>query len=431
MNITHPKIVIVGRPNVGKSSLFNRIIGSRKAIVEATCGTTRDRLYADIGWRGKYFTIVDTGGFEPARPGDIPKLVLRQLNAAIDEADIIVFVTDGTAGVVAQDIDFASRLRKTSKKIYLAVNKVDDRSLIMKAMEFFELGFGNPYAVSAVNGIGIEKLLDDVARDIEKPSTLIKEAAVKVAIVGKPNVGKSSYVNSVFREERVIVHPVAGTTRDSVDTDFVYKDKNFVLIDTAGIRHNAKMHEAADFYGSVRSREAVRRCDVAIMMIDGFDGMREDDKRIIDFVISEGKALVVAVNKWDLTEGAEMLKYGEMLVKKMNTLKYYPVVYISAKTRRNVLSCLDMASSAYERSKKILAPEELKGILKSLNDTDEVRRKRVKFQYLLQEGSLPPSFVLGLKDARMLNENLKKYVEHYFRKSHDYAGVPLRIRYTN
>jgi len=427
----HPKIVIVGRPNVGKSSLFNRIVGSRKAIVEATCGTTRDRLYADIAWKGKAFTIVDTGGFEPARPGDMAVLILRQLQAAIDEADIIFFVTDGTAGVTPQDIDFAHKLRKTSKRIYLIVNKVDDGSKASGAMEFYELGLGECYVVSAVNGIGIDKLLDDVSRVIEKRPVIGDRERVKVAVVGRPNVGKSSFLNSVFGEERVIVHPVAGTTRDAVDTDFNYKDGGYLLIDTAGIRHNAKIAHAADFYGSVRSREAVRRADVALVLIDGFDGLREDDKRIIEFVIQEGKGLVVAVNKWDLAEGVEMSKYTGMLMKKMDLLKHYPVIFTSCKTRRNVLACLDAVRAVYGRARAIIPPEELKEILKGLNNASELKSKRMRLLYLVQEGALPPSFVVGIKGGREPGENIKRYIGNTFRRSRDYAGVPIRIRYNS
>ena len=285
---SNPKIAIVGRPNVGKSSLFNRIVGSRKAIVEPASGTTRDRLHADIKWKSKAFTIVDTGGFEDSKPGDIPRLILKQLDMAIKEADIIFFVTDVTAGVVHQDIELSTRLRKTSKRIYLVVNKADDRSSVNKGMEFFELGLGDPYLVSANNGTGIEKLLDDAAEPMEKAEIGDEMPTVKVAIVGRPNVGKSSYLNIILNEERVIVNSVAGTTRDSIDTDFFYKDRKYVLIDTAGIRHNPKLKQSADFYSSVRAKESIKQCDAAIVLIDGFVGLKEDDSRIIEIIINDG-----------------------------------------------------------------------------------------------------------------------------------------------
>jgi len=423
-------IVIVGRPNVGKSSIFNRIIGSRKAIVESASGTTRDRLYADIKWKGKEFTIVDTGGFDTVRGRDMTALILKQLYAAIDQADIIFFVTDATVGILPQDIEFSNRLRKTSKRIYLIANKVDDKSQTDKAMEFFELGIGSPYAVSAMNGIGIEKLLDDVTRSIAKPEPSDSTARpVSVAVVGRPNVGKSSYINSIFKEDRVIVHPVAGTTRDAVDTELVYKDRDYLLIDTAGIRHNTKINESADFYGSVRSKEAVKRCDAAIVLIDGFDGLREDDERIIDLVITEGKALIVAVNKWDLTTGMEMSKYGDMLIKKMSVLKNYPIIFMSCKTGRNVTDSLDLVWSIYERSRVPVKDDDLAETLRSLNNAPEVKNKKIKLLSLVQEGTTPPAFVFGTKYPGSVTENSKRYIENFFRKSYNYEGVPIRIRY--
>lgn len=425
----HPKIAIVGRPNVGKSSLFNRIVGSRKAIVEATSGTTRDRLHADIKWKGKAFTIVDTGGFEAARQDDIARLVLSQLDTAIKEADIIFFVTDVTAGVVHQDTELSERLRKTSKRIYLVVNKADDKSSANKGMEFFELGLGDPYLVSANNGTGIEKLLDDAAKSMEHAQAGDEPATVKVAIVGRPNVGKSSYLNAILKENRVIVNAVAGTTRDSVDTDFLYKDKVYVLIDTAGIRHNTKITEPVDFYGNVRARESIKRCDAAVVLIDGFEGLKEDDARIIDIIIKEGKALVIAVNKWDLTESVATSVYTELVIKKMNAARNFPILFMSCKTGRGVVSSLDVIWSAYEKSKTAFTPEEITAMRKALNEDREITGKRIKFLYLAQESTRPPVFTLGVRDVKVVNQNTKNYVENFFRLKRDFTGTPIIINY--
>lgn len=427
--VNHPKIAIVGRPNVGKSSLFNRIIGSRKAIVDSASGTTRDRLHADIKWKGKVFTIVDTGGFDAARKSDIVRLVLNQLDTAIKEADIIFFVTDVTAGVAHQDRELSEKLRKTSKRIYLVVNKADDTSSVNKGMEFFELGLGNPYMVSANNGTGIEKLLDDAARPMERAQAGDETVAVKVAIVGRPNVGKSSYLNAILKEERTIVNPIAGTTRDSVDTDFFYKDRKYVLIDTAGIRHDTRIKESADFYGNVRARESIKRCDVAVVLIDGFEGLKEDDARILDIIIKEGKALVIAVNKWDLTESVATSVYSELLIKKMNAAKNFPILFMSCKTGRNVLSCLDAIWLAYEGSKTVFTPEDITALRKALNGDHEIIGKRIKFLYLAQKGTQPPVFELGVKDVKVINQNTKRYIENFFRKAHDFTGTPLIINY--
>jgi len=423
------KVAIVGRPNVGKSSLFNRIVGARKAIVEPRSGTTRDRLHADIRWKGKSFTIIDTAGFETAAPGDMAELVLKQIRIGVEEADIIFFVTDGIAGIVPQDRELSSVLRKTSKKVYLVVNKIDSGSDTVKTMEFFELGLGEPYAVSAMHDRGIEKLCNDLAKGIETSDAFTNTKSVHVAIVGRPNVGKSSYLNSVLSEERVIVHSIAGTTRDAVDIDFRYKDRDYVLIDTAGIRHNAKINEASDFYGSVRSKEAIKRCDVAIVLIDGPEGLTKDSMRIIDLCLEEGKALVLAVNKWDLVKDVEMSKYRDRLIMNMNAVRDFPVVFTSCKTGRNVNASLDVIWSVYEKSKTIVGPDKLADILKSLNNAAAISSKRIKFKSLTQEGVMPPGFILGVRNAKDVSENLKGFVKNFFRKACDFEGTPIRIRF--
>ena len=423
------KIAIVGRPNVGKSSLFNRIVGARKAIVEPRSGTTRDRLHADIRWKGKSFTIIDTAGFETAAPGDMAELVLKQIRRGVEEADIIFFVTDGIAGIVPQDRELSSMLRKTSKKVYLIVNKIDKESDMARVMEFFELGLGEPYGVSAMHDRGIEKLCNDLAKGIEKSDLRDSTQSVHVAIVGRPNVGKSSYLNSILSEERVIVHSIAGTTRDAIDIDFKYKDRDYVLIDTAGIRHNPKMNEASDFYGSVRSKEAIKRCDVAIVLIDGCEGLTKDSVRIINLCLEDGKALVIAVNKWDLVKGVEMSEYKDRLIANMSAVKGLPIIFTSCKTGRNVNASLDIIWSAYEKSKTVIQPDKLADILKLLNNTNEVVNKRVKFKYLTQEGIKPPRFVLGVKSNKTLNENLKRFTENFFRMAYDFEGTPVRMRF--
>ena len=425
----HPKIAIVGRPNVGKSSLFNSIIGSRKAIVDSVSGTTRDRLHADIKWKGKTFTIVDTGGFEAATKGDIARHVLRQLDTAIKEADIIFFVTDVVDGVVHQDVELSERLRKTSKRIYLVVNKADDRSSATKGMEFFELGLGEPYLVSANNGTGIKKLLDDAAGPMERMQAGDETAAVRVAIVGRPNVGKSSYLNAILNEDRTIVDATAGTTRDSIDTDFFYKDRKYVLIDTAGIKHNIKLIESADFYASVRAKESIKRCDVAIVFIDGFEGLKEDDMRVIDIAIKEGKALIIAVNKWDLTKNVATSAYTELFMKKMGIARKFPILFMSCKTGSGVSSSLDVIWSVYERSKTVFTPGELTAMRQALNEDREIRNKRIKFLYLAQKGTQPPAFALGVKNVKILGQNTRNYVENFFRKARDFTGVPIIINY--
>jgi GTP-binding protein len=431
MNNHLPKIVIVGRPNVGKSSLFNAILGIRKAIVESRSGTTRDRLYADISWKGKRFTLVDTGGFDASGGDDMAGLVLKQLQAGIKEADVILFVTDGSAGITPQDMELSSKLRKTAKKIYLAVNKIDDKSISGRALEFFELGLGEPYPVSATHKSGIEKLLDSVVSGIKEPvAPTAEKDAVKVAIVGRPNVGKSSYLNAVLKEERAIVHHIAGTTRDATDTDFSYKGREYILIDTAGIRHDLKIKESADFYGSVRSKEAIKRADVALVIIDGYDGLREDDGRVIDFVIRSGKALVIALNKWDLNEGISDKKCKEMLVKKMSAAKNYPVIFMSCRTGKNVMSTLETVWTVYERSKAVVAPDRLSEVLEIISAVDEIRCGDIKIKSLVQDGTKPPTFTVKSRNTEDIKDNVRRQIENLLRANLDLEGTPVRVTFS-
>lgn len=423
------KTVIVGRPNVGKSSLFNSVLGARKAIVESSSGTTRDRLHAEISWKGKRFTLVDTAGLEESKPGEMSELIVRQIRKGIQEADSIIFVTDGISGVLPEDRELSVMLRKTSKRIFLAVNKVDSERDIDRAIDFYELGLGEPYAISAMHKRGIDRLLNDIARDIEHRPETAPPQGVKVAIVGKPNVGKSSFVNALLDEERVIVHNTAGTTRDAIDIDLTFNGRDFILVDTAGIRHNPKLKASADFYGSVRSEEAIKRSDVAVMMIDGFDGLRKDDARIIDLCLSEGKPLVVAVNKWDLVKGTEMSAYKDRLIEEFDLVKNIPVIFISCKTGRNVKVSLDMIWLTYEKSRMVIDSERLGETLKELNGASQIQGKMIKLKCLAQEKTSPPSFVISLKDPRLVSDNLKRFIENHIRKKYGLGGVPIRVRY--
>lgn len=430
MNKTNQtKVAIVGRPNVGKSSLFNAIHGERKAIVEPEGGTTRDRLYADIKWKGKGFTLIDTAGFEDIPADAMSELVIKQIRKGIEEADTILFVTDGMDGITPLDRDLAAMLRKTSKKIYLVVNKIDDESRSGRAIEFFELGLGDPYAISAINDRGIDRLCGDIVKDLEKHADEGASTAIKVAIIGRPNVGKSSYLNALLNEERVIVHPTAGTTRDAIDVNFTYKEKDYVLIDTAGIRHNPKIKRAADFYGGVRSQEAIKRSDVAMMLIDGNEGLMKDDMRMIDLCFQEGRPLVISVNKWDLVKGMEMSKYCDALISEASTIRNIPVLFISCKSGRNVNDSLDTISEVYNRYRMTIAPDKLNETLKLLNNSQQITSKRIKFKCLIQEGSNPPGFIIGLNDINVMTGDLKRYVENFLRKAYEFKGVPIRVRY--
>ncbi len=423
------KVAIIGRPNVGKSSLFNRIVGSRKAIVESASGTTRDRIHADIKWKGKNFTLIDMAGFEGETGKDMSGLVQKQIRKGLEEADLLLFVTDGREGITPRDRDMASMLRKASKKIYLVVNKIDSDKDQDKILDFFELGLGEPYAVSAMHDVGVDKLCADIIQNIEKPSENIESDAVKVAIIGRPNVGKSSYLNAILNEERAIVHSTAGTTRDAIDTDFSYNDRDFVLIDTAGIRHHPTLNRAADFYAGVRSEEAITRADVAIMLIDAHEGLMKDDARIINHCMTEGKPLVIAVNKWDLVKAVEMSEYTEKLGYEMPAIRNMPIVFISCKTARNIKLSFDTVISIYDRARAAIEPDKLDETLNAINSAPQIHGKKIKFKVLVQEGSCPPAFILGGGNSGSMTDNMKKYIENFIRSSHDLKGVPIRVRY--
>lgn len=423
------KIAIVGRPNVGKSSLFNRIVGKRQAIVEEISGTTRDRLYADVSYKGKNFTIIDTGGFKVDREDIILELVVKQLDKAIKEADILFFVVDGVSGITPQDRDLSEKLRVTSKKIYLIVNKIDNLSLEDEIFDFYELGIGEPYAISAMHNIGVEKLLNDLSRNIDAVGDATYLNSTKVAIVGRPNVGKSSFLNSLLEEERAIVHSIAGTTRDSIDTKFNFGGKNYILIDTAGVRHKKKLKESTDFYSNIRTDEAIRRSDIAMVLIDGNDGLREDDSRIINQALEEGKALIVVVNKWDLVKGFEMSKYKDMLIGAMKSIRNLPIIFASCKTGRNVRSTVKVIDTVYENYKKLMPVHEFAKILNLLNNSTEIKRKGIKFGYGLQVRSAPPKFVFLVNSVGLISDATENYIENFLRKTLDLEGIPISLEF--
>ncbi len=426
-NIT--KIAIVGRPNVGKSSLFNRIVNKRKAIVQEASGTTRDRLYAEVGWNDKHFLLIDTGGFQEIKNNIMTDLIVKQLDKAIEEANLLLFVVDGLAGVTAQDLELAKKLRKTSKRIFLVVNKVDKENAQNSSFDFFELGLGEPYQISAMHNYGIQRLMDSVTKDLEKSSLTLPKEIIKIAIVGRPNVGKSSYLNTLLNEERVIVHPTAGTTRDSIDTYFNFGEKNYLLIDTAGIRHLRKVKEATDYYATIRTKEAISRCDIAMLIIDGYDGLREDDKKIMDLVFEEKKGLIIVVNKWDLVKNYEMSKYREKILSKMGNMANFPIIFISCKTDRNVKSTLNIINSVYDNYTRKIAAHDLNETLNKLNRSYELMRKNLRFGYATQSSSNPPKFIFIVEKIKLVDRKLVSYIENFLRKTYDLTGTPIKIEF--
>lgn len=429
-----PIVAIVGRPNVGKSQLFNRLAGKRLSIVEDTPGVTRDRLYADAEWRGREFSVIDTGGIEPSNDNDILKFMRYQAEAAIHHADVIVFITDLRTGVTAADEDVASMLQRSGKPIVLTVNKCDTPGAPPPDIfEFYNLGLGDPMGISALHGYGTGDLLDAVYEYFPPEETREEEnPPIRVAIIGKPNVGKSSLVNRVVGEERVIVSDVAGTTRDSVDTNVTNEYGKFVFIDTAGIRKKSKVEERIEKFSVMRSLLAVERADVCVIMIDATEGVTEQDTKVAGEAHNAGKACIIVVNKWDLVEkdGKTMQEYTMRVREGLAYMPYAPVLFISALTGQRVDKIYDTIRAVYEQNHMRIPTGQLNSILAEATarvqpPTDKGRR--LKIYYMTQAGVCPPTFVCFCNDAQLFHFSYQRYLENQIRGVFGLTGTPVRM----
>jgi GTP-binding protein len=427
-------VAIVGRPNVGKSTLFNRIIGERDAIVDPQSGVTRDRHYGEAQWNGKKFTVIDTGGYVPESKDVFEAAIREQVWIAIEEADVIVFVVDGITGVTPLDVEIAKILRQTNKKVVLAVNKIDNEKSEIYTAQFYELGVGEPFPISALHGRKIGDFLDEVVKDLQSVDGEEKneEDQIKVAIVGQPNVGKSSFVNAVLGENRTIVTDIPGTTRDSIDTQFEYNGNKFLLIDTAGLRKRSKIKESIEFYSAIRALKALQRCDVAVVMLDATCGLERQDLRIIGEAAELKKGIVIAVNKWDLVEkdANTALEYEHALKSRLKVFDYVPVVFISAKTKQRIFKVLDLAKVVHdERAKRIKTSELNKVLFPIVKETPPpaVSGKEIKIKYVTQVKSSPPVFAFFANFPDDIPEHYKRFLENKIRENFSFIGVPLTI----
>lgn len=426
----NPLIAIVGRPNVGKSTFFNRVAGRKIAITENRPGVTRDRIYAVSEWRGKPFTLIDTGGIDLNGCDDMRRLIVAQAKLAIDTADEIFFFTDGREGVTAADYDVADLLRRSKKPVFLVVNKVDEYSPD-KLFEFYSLGLGEPFAVSSEHGRGIGDLLDKAVEDFDQGD---KEeiGGLKIAVVGKPNAGKSSIVNRLLGEERSIVTPIAGTTRDAVDTTFERDGKQYTLIDTAGIRRKRSVEDDVEYYSVLRAFDAVRRADVAVLVVDSTEGLTEQDVRIIGFVHEEGKPSVVVMNKWDLVEKDThtIQEFEKKLKEDLKFMDYYKSVYVSAKTGQRTDKVLSLAEAAYENAGfrvQTGALNELLADAMRVSEPPSYLGRRLKLFYATQASVHPPLFVLQVNDEKLMHFSYERYLENVIREAYDFSGTPIKI----
>ena len=429
-----PTVAIVGRPNVGKSTFFNYIVGKRISIVEDTPGVTRDRIYAEANWRGRNFTLIDTGGIEPESEDIIISQMRDQADIAIDIADVIVFVTDIKQGITEADKEIALMLKKSKKPIVLVCNKADNFGKFTDDIyEFYNLGIGEPYAVSSVNAIGIGDVLDAIYEHFpEKDLNEDDDTVIKVAIIGKPNVGKSSLVNKILGENRVIVSNIAGTTRDAIDSSFENEFGKYVFIDTAGIRRKSKVKENLERYSVMRSLLAVERADVCILMIDANEGVTEQDAKIAGEAHEAGKGIIIAVNKWDEyeKENGTLEKYKKEVYSKLSYLSYAPMIFISAKTGQRVNKLYELINTVANQNAMRISTAVLNQVLNeaiAIVQPPTDKGKRLKIYYMTQGSTKPPTFVVFVNDKKLFHFSYERYLVNQLRKEFVLTGTPIRM----
>ncbi|WP_461612202.1 ribosome biogenesis GTPase Der [Clostridium sp. Marseille-QA1073] len=428
-----PIVAIVGRPNVGKSTLFNKLAGKRIAIVEDTPGVTRDRIYAEAEWLRHNFTIIDTGGIEPENEDIIMAQMRRQANMAIETADVIIFIVDGKVGLHPSDHEVAQMLRKSKKPIVLVVNKIDRIELEDNAFEFYNLGIGNPIAISASQGLGLGDMLDEVVAHFnEDELSEEEEEYIKIAMIGKPNVGKSSLINKILGEERNIVSNIPGTTRDAIDSKIETEEGKFTLIDTAGLRRKSKVKEEIERYSVVRTLTAIERADICILMIDATEGLSDQDEKIVGYAHELNKAIMVVVNKWDLIEKDDktMRNFQTDIAKGLSFMSYASYLFISAKTGQRVNKVLQMARECYDNYNKRVATGVLNDVISKavlMKEPPVVALKRLKIFYVTQVGTKPPTFIFFVNDPSLLHFSYERYLENQLRESFDFKGTGIKL----
>lgn len=435
--MSKPLVAIVGRPNAGKSTLFNRLVGRKVAIVEDTPGVTRDRIYGDAEWLTHSFTVIDTGGIEPANEDKIAVQMRRQAEIAIETCDVIIFLVDGREGMTSADEEIASMLRKSNKPVVLGVNKLDAPKYNDSIYEFYTLGLGEPIIVSSGQGIGIGDLLDSVCAHFPQMEETEEERVINVAVCGRPNVGKSTLVNAILGEQRVIVSDVPGTTRDAIDTPFEQNGQKYVLVDTAGIRRKRAIEDASiERYSVIRSLAAVRRADVVLFVCDATEGLSEQDVKIAGFVHEEGKPCVILVNKWDLVEKDTYTieSFKKDMNVELNFMPYVQYLFISARTGQRVQKILNMVNNAYVQSTRRISTGTLNDIINeavSMNEPPAQNGRRFRIYYSTQVAIQPPTFILFVNDVSLSHFSYERYLENYLRKAFGFEGTPIRLYFRN
>ena len=428
-----PIVAIVGRPNVGKSTLFNKIAGSRIAIIEDVPGVTRDRLYEEVSYLNKPFYLVDTGGIDL---GDekFNDEIKMQAEIAINEADVVIFVVDAKDGITSNDLVVRDILRKSNKKIIVAMNKMDNKDSYDNIYDFYELGFDNYIPISAIHNTGYIELMDEVTSGFKTKDESDEDERLKIAIIGRPNVGKSSLTNAILNEDRVVVSNVAGTTRDSINTIFKYHDEEFVLIDTAGMRKKGKVYESVEKYSLFRSMNSIDKSDICLLVIDAEDGIKEHDKHIAGYAIERGKGLIIVVNKWDAVEDANISEFKKLVRSEFQFATYAPVVFLSALTKKRIHTLMPEVLKVKENISREIKTSVLNEVIEdaySLNPAPSYKGKRLKIYFVSQTGVKPPKFTFRVNSKGLVHFSYERYLENKLRENFELEGTPIVLQFKN
>ena len=428
-----PVVAIVGRPNVGKSQIFNRIVGERQSIVDDFYGLTRDRLYGMAEWQGHKFRIIDTGGIEIENTS-FQKEIQAQVDIAIEEANVIIFVLDIRTSISKDDLLVARKLQASNKPVVVALNKADNEDLMQNYYDFYELGFSEMVAVSGIHSIGMGDMLDMVTSHFKKVEDITDEEdnSIKIAVIGRPNVGKSSLTNALIGENRVIVSNIEGTTTDSIDTSFEYNDKKYTIIDTAGMRKRGKIFESVEKYSVLRAFSAIERCNICLLVIDASRGLLENDLHIAGFAKDAGKGIIIVVNKWDLVEkdNYTMNNWNDLLKEEFNFLSYAPIVYVSSKTGQRVKNIFTLVDQVYTNINKRITTSQLNDVIVDamlFNEPKEYQGVKLKVYYSSQVATNPPTFVLFVNDTECMHFSYGRYLENRIREAFDFTGTPIKL----
>ena len=428
-----PTVALVGRPNVGKSTIFNKLIGKKVSIIEDTPGVTRDRIYGDVTYNNYKFHLIDTGGIDIGNE-DFNKEIIIQATLAIDEADIIVFIIDGKEELNRNDLLIRDMLRKSNKKVILVANKIDNEKRKSDIYNYYELGFEKIIPVSGEHNLGIGELLDEITKDFKPYEKEEEDNKIKFCVIGRPNVGKSSLVNAIVMEEKVIVSNIAGTTRDAIDTPFTYDKEDYIIIDTAGIRKSGKIYENIEKYSVIRAMKAIERSNVCVVVINAEEGIIEHDKHIASYALEAGKPLVLVVNKWDTIKDKTIAEYTKLMRNEFQFLSYVPIVFLSAKTKKRIHTLMPEIKKVYENSKKEVKTSILNDVIRDavmLNQPPSYKGKRLKIYFVSQKGTCPPRFIFNVNSKKLVHFSYERYLENKIRESFDFEGTPIQIEFKN